>query len=512
MPNLSLPILSRFRNLEKEDNKSRGKLLGKNILDDALELIGTSAFGVQYILAGGLTAQPAEWIDPVFLKSSVNQPNVSDALSKLTDSSNPEYVQPEEVLVPGVGLLGSLWNDIDWGQFHTHNDSNRNLPATLKKGLRSEWNVMARMSMVASPSRKLQDWDNYLCRDLEYLASDPDHPYDPRLQLLVQAGIGYAIAVPYNVNDDRGLVIFGFRTKCVYSRVKSVSSLKFLKESAAFLGSVKSFRNHYSIARHERQNEASEARRKIRDSLIHRSKRAVGRRSIIDVESQDPSTLNKKKLNQNKCNNIKQKICDIINPKVISYFQKWLGTQTTCPPPLSTYHSLFCFFATFISCLIWGLIDRSVTKLSSGNISLKRGSFGSLVAAQYLLMAAPASQPSNAFFSQFMCGIIAITINNIPYLPSLFRISLTPALVVLIMGKTGFIHPTTGGDALLYAYDGNTTSAWIQPFIIILFNYIIGIVLSTVINNISIDRQYPNYWFPRFHIFWRKLCKKIHGE
>ena len=57
--------------------------------------------------------------------------------------------------------------------------------------------------------------------------------------------------------------------------------------------------------------------------------------------------------------------------------------------------------------------------------------------------------------SQIICGLIAILINRISKLPPLF-VAFTPALVVLVMGKTVIIHPTTGGEALYYALSGVT--------------------------------------------------------
>jgi len=127
---------------------------------------------------------------------------------------------------------------------------------------------------------------------------------------------------------------------------------------------------------------------------------------------------------------------------------------------------------------------------TDGRHKLTRGSFTSLVGAQYILMAAPASQPRNAFLSQVVCGIISLSINYIPGFPVWIRTALTPALVIAAMGKLGIIHPTAGGDALLYANNGGD---WIL-FGCILFNYAYAIVMATIINNLSSKRQYPIYW------------------
>ena len=436
-----------------EDLKSKTDLLEDGILQNALELIGTSAFGVQYIQLGGFTEAPVEWFDPVYKMS-----NPSKALNKLTDQSDPEFFPQEEALTPGVGLLGTLWNDVNW-DFK---------------------NILLDRRMAMRQTDR-----NYVLRDLEALASDPDTPYDHRLKLLVEAGIGQAIGIPFNINNDRGLVIFGFRHTVDISRLQSSSNIDFLQKSASFLGSVNSYRSSYHIAKSERKKEANHARMKLRASVRDYY-------SFQDLPKAEATATAEKTKSLNDV--IKIKLAKTtIGKRVLDYFKKWLGAETTKSPTLSTYHSIFCFFGTFISCLIWGIIDKILKVRTKGNYVIERGSYGSLVAAQYLLIASPAAQPSNAMISQILCGVIAISINYIPKLPPLFRIAFTPALVNLVMGKTGFIHPTTGGEALFYAYTGVTDWELIS---VILFNYLVGIVIAVVINNLSVDRQYPTYWFP----------------
>ena len=98
--------------------------------------------------------------------------------------------------------------------------------------------------------------NNHVLRNLEALTNDPDTLYDPHLQLLVEAGIGLAIEIPYNIDNDQGLVVFGYRHSIDINRLQSSTHMKFLRKSVSFLGSINSYRGDYHIAKSERKREA----------------------------------------------------------------------------------------------------------------------------------------------------------------------------------------------------------------------------------------------------------------
>ena len=118
MSNITTNFRRRFRT---DDPKSKRDILEDNLLKDTLESIGSAAFGVHCIQLRGFTEAPAEWFDLVCEIS-----NPSEALSRLTDESNPDFFLQEDALVPDVGLLGTLWNDVQWD--HHHNASRKRMP------------------------------------------------------------------------------------------------------------------------------------------------------------------------------------------------------------------------------------------------------------------------------------------------------------------------------------------------------------------------------------------------
>merc|ERR1711933_252694 len=84
-------------------------------------------------------------------------------------------------------------------------------------------------------------------------------------------------------------------------------------------------------------------------------------------------------------------------------------------------------------------------------------------------------------------------ITYIPGIPYYIKWSLFPSIIIGFMGRANLIHPPAGGDVLLYSINGAT---W-RLYGTVLFNYAFAIFMATIINNISIDRQYPIFWRPK---------------
>lgn len=435
------------------------------MLHKTLDQVGRSAFGIIYILAGGLEDEPVEWWDSVFLQSEP-----SEALKRLTDKSHKGYIPLDDDIMPGVGLLGALWNEVSWNAYWNGEKIERFQP----RNAVIDHKKIARVKLL---------W-----RDLEGLSIDPDQPYDPRLKLIVEAGVGKAVAVPYYVNGLKGIVVFGARKTADQAKIQSSTNSLLLSNAAGLVGSLIAFRRSYNICREQRIEERDSAFRRLKMYLT----------VATAFKGKNSAQKNEKKRPKRKwvysCTPRRYPKLGVLWSRFRKNFKKFIqkcfGAKVSPPPALPLRPSLYCGFATFVSCLLWSLLNEKVINISDARFKLVRGSYGSLISAQYLLFAAPASQPWNAFVSQIFTGAIAMAINQIPGLPIWFRTALIPAVVVFTMGKTGAIHPTAGGDALLFAYYGCT---W-DEYVFVLCNYAFGIIVAVIINNLNRNRQYPNYW------------------
>jgi len=426
--------------------------------------------GILCVLTAGLKDfQTFEYWDPVFVHSHTSTTPASEAIQRLTQNNRIDYVGPGEV-IPGVGLLGALWAKLPWDGIST--------------GISlSETSHSPRYPIV---------W-----KDIKSLVDDPDQPYNLRLQLIYSSGIGTVAAVPYNFKGTRGIVVFGARSTVDTLRLKSDSNQNMLINSANVIGSIVALDENFKNFRETKSLRTS-----------GHLKRVTSLKCFEESFNNSESYI------------IREKESDSWIPSICYNNRLWLSLQKCfrytrkiqAPVPLTLKQSVFSFFGVFVSVSLWGLINQIFIRISNGDHRLTRGSYGSLLATIYLQSAAPAAQPYNALFSQMICGFTAITINTlvsyIPHFPNYFTDALSMSIVVAIMGKLGCIHPTAAGDALLY---GKHKTVWNREgfilFFCILFNYVFGIVLGTLINNLSPDRQYPNYWRPS--VF---LCKIVESE
>ena len=113
-----------------------------------------------------------------------------------------------------------------------------------------------------------------------------------------------------------------------------------------------------------------------------------------------------------------------------------------------------------------------------------------MVTLLYGLTMAPASQPRNALLGQALSLPIGLAFSYATALPVWCRLSLAPAFAVALTARLGVLHPPAGASAIILAGGGfGWDSVWAT-----LVGTALAIVVATVFNNWSAERQYPMYW------------------
>lgn len=102
------------------------------------------------------------------------------------------------MLFSGIGLAGALWAELEHSNLALRRRSGRERMTLFNETM---------VPGVIIPKRVI--W-----RVVEPIANDPDQPYNLRLQLAVQAGVGLAAGVKYHFRDTRGLVVYMARGGC----------------------------------------------------------------------------------------------------------------------------------------------------------------------------------------------------------------------------------------------------------------------------------------------------------
>ena len=118
--------------------------------------------------------------------------------------------------------------------------------------------------------------EHLIWRDIAQMANDPDEPWDPRLQLLVQCQFGYGTAVPFNVLGEEGIIVCMTRPKSQLNmnQLTSPTNETYLISCAQLIGSAFVFRAPRRDAVAERRANLDAALRRARNRIL--ALRALG--------------------------------------------------------------------------------------------------------------------------------------------------------------------------------------------------------------------------------------------
>jgi len=125
------------------------------------------------------------------------------------------------------------------------------------------------------------------------------------------------------------------------------------------------------------------------------------------------------------------------------------------------------------------------------NIPLLAPSFGASAVLLYAACHAPMSQPRNVIGGH----IISATIGVIIYQTlgtHWWTIALTVTLAIFLMSLTHTLHPPGGATAFIAIYTGQDFSFILSP---VGLGAVLLIIVAVVVNNISSQRKYPDFWF-----------------
>ena len=169
------------------------------------------------------------------------------------------------------------------------------------------------------------------------------------------------------------------------------------------------------------------------------------------------------------------------------------------PPPANVFVSGWSFIGCFSILLVLFGFQKLLIQRSDGSLGLILPPFGALMALQFSLTAAPASQPRNSLFG-FILSISVVMMNKILLhhvadLPQWFHASLGTSLAIFSMQKFGLVHPPAGAAAFVFALSRKDilASDFFHAGALLLAD-VVAIGLVVFFNNLSDTRQYPMYW------------------
>eukprot|EP00581_Thalassiosira_minuscula_P006822 CAMPEP_0183706684 /NCGR_PEP_ID=MMETSP0737-20130205/3442_1 /TAXON_ID=385413 /ORGANISM="Thalassiosira miniscula, Strain CCMP1093" /LENGTH=577 /DNA_ID=CAMNT_0025934155 /DNA_START=327 /DNA_END=2060 /DNA_ORIENTATION=- len=497
------PVLTREQREEEFDQE----MLRRAIADTGRWAYGTiSVEAWIFDEKKGKLVRPkrAFWFDPVV----VNENRHNESLMRLVDDTRSDFVGPDD-LAPGIGLAGALFSELA----HVHRNSRRNVEPSYRTKNRLARNEATLKQKhfgtgVSSMLSRAMGSKHVAWREVEPISNDPDQPFNLRLQLLVEAGIGFAAGVKFQFRGVQGLVLYMARSTTDMVQLKSETNEEYLLSAADVIGSIVCLRGPRRGCVKARCDDFEDVKRRVRKKLIALVRMGGSFFKEDSYAGPSPTSSSDTDKTSRPTNHTQHWISGLeprfrakerghsvgkhVKDKLTLNITKWSGANNAPPPPMRTYEALWSFMGCFLTLLAILHFSAAITE-KNADYRLIIGPFGALMTLQYNLTAAPASQPRNAILGQLVSMSIAMGFTYTSLSPIL-RSCLATALAIMCMARLGLTHPPAGATALIVS---SGEFAWAHIGIM-LAGYIIAIFMATIINDMNVKRQYPTFWGFRY--------------
>jgi CBS-domain-containing membrane protein len=179
---------------------------------------------------------------------------------------------------------------------------------------------------------------------------------------------------------------------------------------------------------------------------------------------------------------------------IAEYFSKMRG-GAKIPPGVPPIEVLWSWVGAVIGVGLCAYLSSEY--FEPRDLSLLIGSFGASAALVYGAIKSPFSQPRNLIGGHVISGLVGVAcfhlFGNIVWLACAMAAAF--AAVAMLVTKT--MHPPGGATALIAVIGGSKVHSlgFLYPFIPAGAGAVVLVLVALVVNNISKNRKYPEYWF-----------------
>lgn len=176
------------------------------------------------------------------------------------------------------------------------------------------------------------------------------------------------------------------------------------------------------------------------------------------------------------------------------YLSKMRGGAKS-PPGIGLHEMLWALIGSMFGICLCEYL--SAQYFEPRDSTLVVGSFGASAILVYGAVKSPFSQPRNLIGGHIVSGLVGVAcyqfFGGTPWLASGLAVSL--AMIAMIATKT--LHPPGGATALIAVIGGPKIHAlgFLYALVPAGLGAFILVVIALVINNLSPNRRYPEYWF-----------------
>ena len=294
-------------------------------------------------------------------------------------------------------------------------------------------------------------------RDISSLVDDPDTAKTPRLNAIHNAGLNHAASVTFHAGNQKGILIFLTQLQ------------KDAEQLIDYYNQICMVRNAEAIGAIIAANEARKAAMAVRpDGSMGAENEAVSD-GKDDIHSDDFWSNTKR--------------------RITTWSRKCVGGGSLQVPPTVTWsQTIFSMSGCLCTLLLLGSVSEAIHSKSEGEQFFFMAPIGALMALEFGLTAAPASQPRSAFYGQVVSGSISLAFTYIPMAVWL-RQAIASSLAIAMMGKLGVLHPPAGAASILLA---SGQFGW-KHYGLLLAATMLSFIPAVLINNSSTKRQYPTH-------------------
>ncbi len=177
-----------------------------------------------------------------------------------------------------------------------------------------------------------------------------------------------------------------------------------------------------------------------------------------------------------------------------NYISKMKGGAKS-PPGISAIELLWSWLGAAMGIGICAYLSSHY--FEPRELSLLIGSFGASAVLVYAAIKSPLAQPRNLVGGHILSGIIGVAcyqlLGDTVWLTAAMAVSI--AIVVMLATKT--LHPPGGATALIAVIGGPKVHnlGFLYAFIPAGAGAMILLVVALIVNNLSKNRRYPEYWY-----------------
>ena len=178
----------------------------------------------------------------------------------------------------------------------------------------------------------------------------------------------------------------------------------------------------------------------------------------------------------------------------MDYFKKMKGT-TKSPPGVSLTEMAWSWVGSFLGIAPVAVINYNF--LEGTDLIMIIGSFGASAVLIYGAIKSPLAQPRNLIGGHVFSALIGVTSYQIFNEHMWLAAAIGVATAVSIMHATKTVHPPGGATALIAVVGSQKVHdlGYLYVLVPVGLGVCIMLAVALLVNNISKNRQYPQFWF-----------------